>query len=381
MDEEAFLDALYGLCLDDTFLDDILPFFAAVMGTHSSNYAAVDLSTGHIHQKIIGIDPDYLARNGPDCLAKNPWVNEAYRDWSRNPAAWAAPRSTHGAELIPVSAYRETEYYRDFNRFTGAGDDMITTHAPIGTRMVGLAASTGGRIFGEAERGRAQRLLPHIARALRLHARFAERSFLDAAHAGGPPATPAFTLRQGRLARANGAARRMLAAGILFGERNGCVTARHPEALDAARAAERGARHQACVIDSEAGRWLIHAVRSDAPEALARMGDGAPAITVFVTPLDTGSATRIDALGAFAQLTAAERQVLALLGDGLDAPAIASRLDRSRETVRSHIARLRLKLHAGSQADLARIAALLQRTSSRTGSESGMEADGGRDRD
>jgi DNA-binding CsgD family transcriptional regulator len=51
------------------------------------------------------------------------------------------------------------------------------------------------------------------------------------------------------------------------------------------------------------------------------------------------------------RLTAREREVLALVAQGLPTPAIATRLDIQRSTVRTHMEHCRMKLDAHSQAE------------------------------
>ncbi len=55
-------------------------------------------------------------------------------------------------------------------------------------------------------------------------------------------------------------------------------------------------------------------------------------------------------------LSKRERQVLALIGEGLSIPAIAKVLNRSQTTIKSHRESLGRKLHVSTQVELARIA-------------------------
>ena len=64
-------------------------------------------------------------------------------------------------------------------------------------------------------------------------------------------------------------------------------------------------------------------------------------------------------LSGFTELTPTERTIFAAFVDGDDIQAIATRMDRSVETVRWHVRNLFTKLGVNSQADLARLGALL----------------------
>lgn len=70
-----------------------------------------------------------------------------------------------------------------------------------------------------------------------------------------------------------------------------------------------------------------------------------------------GALTRQDPSSyAFPTLSAREREVLALLGDGLTNPAIASRLFISDKTVRNHVSNVLTKLDVTSRHEAARLA-------------------------
>lgn len=113
-------------------------------------------------------------------------------------------------------------------------------------------------------------------------------------------------------------------------------------------------RTYAFVVEGVEGRTFI------AQLSLARPTlDASAAVVVALTPFSGASQSREAMLSGFTELTPTERTIFAAFVDGDDIAAIASRMDRSVETVRWHVRNLFTKLGVNSQADLARLGALL----------------------
>lgn len=72
-------------------------------------------------------------------------------------------------------------------------------------------------------------------------------------------------------------------------------------------------------------------------------------LAALVESLDRASPPLDSPMPDLARLTARERQVLALMGEGLDPQAIARRLVVSRHTARGHVKNILMKLGAHSQ--------------------------------
>ena len=74
----------------------------------------------------------------------------------------------------------------------------------------------------------------------------------------------------------------------------------------------------------------------------------------------TDAARRADACARIQQLTDREREVLALIAEGLQNKEVAARLNISPRTVESHRASIMLKTRAGTVAQLARLTMLAE---------------------
>jgi DNA-binding NarL/FixJ family response regulator len=79
-------------------------------------------------------------------------------------------------------------------------------------------------------------------------------------------------------------------------------------------------------------------------------------LAALVESLDRASPPLDSPMPDLARLTARERQVLALMGEGLDPQAIARRLVVSRHTARGHVKNILMKLGAHSQLEAVVIA-------------------------
>jgi len=80
-------------------------------------------------------------------------------------------------------------------------------------------------------------------------------------------------------------------------------------------------------------------------------------LAALVESLHPASPPSLDSsMPGLARLTARERQVLALMGEGLDPQAIARRLVVSRHTARGHVKNILMKLGAHSQLEAVVIA-------------------------
>jgi DNA-binding CsgD family transcriptional regulator len=222
--------------------------------------------------------------------------------------------------------------------------------------------------FTLADLACARTLLPDIRRALNLrrHAGRAEALSLGVQLFDRNPVA-IFITRNRAIERSNAAALTLLAAGHPVKVVSGKLhfdDMRVNAAFDLASRAESHANENrafAFIVEGpDDSTWIaqISPVRPPSHH-VGQSGTSSPGITVALTPFNAASQTRMTMLNGFTDLTATERTIFAAFVDGQDIAAIAARQSRSVETVRWHVRNLFAKLGVNSQADLARLGALL----------------------
>jgi DNA-binding CsgD family transcriptional regulator len=359
---DQFIDTLFALSIEPEFATAILPHFANVMGTPSSNIGVMDTRAQTYTHEVYGLDQEFLQKHGERYFPMNPWVRAGFVEEQMNPGAYAKPTVRLGSRLVPYREYEETEFYRDFNRHTGVGDDMLATFLPLDNHVVAFAASVGGRLFGEAEANLAQALLPHLSNAFRLHMRIATRSRTTGTNGfASESAAAIMTLTGNKLREANATARSLLDKGSvlrLVGQRVEFLDSVAQDAFSDMRRGN-GTAIRTCIVHEGRERWLVQLVRRARARILDLLQAEDPSVCVVVSPLSAAAAIRQGAIRGFTDLTNVEQEILGHLVNGRDIPWISAHSGRSRETVRWHVGNLRRKLGARSMLDLARTAALL----------------------
>jgi DNA-binding CsgD family transcriptional regulator len=247
----------------------------------------------------------------------------------------------------------------------GGGD--IVNHLAVvpdgqGEHSWGIAVLRRHQPFTDAERQRARTLVPDIRRALQLR----NRALRVDAHAVGrqmfennPIAI--FITRNRAIEKRNAAAASVLATRKPVGVAAGKLHFEDSRAQGAFELLSRsdhghGRQSFAFVVEGGEGRTWI------AQLSLAPLANGeaiSHRVLVALTPFSGASQTRETMLEGFTELTPTERAIFAAFVDGDDIAAIAAKMRRSVETVRWHVRNLFTKLGVNSQADLARLGALL----------------------
>lgn len=230
----------------------------------------------------------------------------------------------------------------------------------------GVAVARRERPFSEGERDSALALVPDVRRAFELRKRASRIETVDVGiqmFDQNPIAI--IVARQRAIERANASAVALLASGRPIGTSSGKLRFEDSRAhaafdlLSRSDAQTNGGRSFAFVVEGAGdGTWIVQL--SHARLAPGASGAAQPqAVLVALTPFNAASQTRETMLNGFTDLTPTERTIFAAFVDGQDVASIAQRLNRSVETVRWHVRNLFTKLGVNSQADLARLGALL----------------------
>lgn len=218
--------------------------------------------------------------------------------------------------------------------------------------------------FAESEREAVLALSPDIRRALQLRGRAKGRETVgDSLRMFENTSIALFVTRQRGVERGNAAAAALLNAGrpiALVGGKLRFDDTRAQSAYEQISRADahgQGPQNFAFVVEGVAGRTWI------AQLSLARQTQETPAqgpvVVVALSPFSGASESREAMLDGFTELTPTERSIFASVVDGDDVASIAAKMNRSVETIRWHVRNLFTKLGVNSQADLARLGALL----------------------
>lgn len=205
--------------------------------------------------------------------------------------------------------------------------------------------------FDNAERALVQRLLPHLAQALRLRARMASMQRDQQLLAGTLERMQLGTLTldsQGRVLTLNAQAQAVLDEGdglrllaghlqAVLAEEQRALTALLAGALGEGRAATGIAMVEAISISRRSGRSKLSLlVRAIPPQDWAQ-DQTQPCVALFVRDPEQFAPGAAELLRRLYALTRAESELTLLLAQGLTLEDVAERLDVRRNTVRAHL--------------------------------------------
>jgi DNA-binding CsgD family transcriptional regulator len=281
-----------------------------------------------------------------------------------------------GEALLPMAELERTRFFNDFGRrhdYVG-GVSSIVLGAGTGLAAVSVCRPRN-RSFGQAEVDLMRVLLPHLARALRVHTRLAESDAREKGlcHALDRMVTGALLVAKGgAVAFMNESARETLAdADGLTVDRHGLRagrpldTARLRTAIAAAATGDSNAL-PGCVllVERPSGRRSLQVIVSPFVGSDA-LGEPRGQAIVFVTDPERLPEPDLALLNRVHGLSRAEADVARLLLRDLTAREIAHLLSVSVNTVRFHLKQLFSKTGARRQSELVRL--LLHTTHVRRG--------------
>ncbi|MCE9523855.1 MAG: helix-turn-helix transcriptional regulator [Alphaproteobacteria bacterium] len=359
-----FLDVLYASAVEFARLPEALTLFARAFDAEDAYFFTLDSASAPDRATVVeratyagGIATD---REGAAAATGQLLVQEL-----------AAQFSHDGAEYFRGSVgLRQAN--ADARRLIPAQPGAIHYLALVlrveGEPTVGILAARHSHPFTDAERQRICTLQPDIRRALDLRRRAgrAEALGLGVQLFDRNP-TAILITRQRSIERSNAAALALLAEGRPVSLVSGKLCFEDARANSAFELISRpdaqaqGNHAFAFVVEGKGGSTWIAQLSSvrPSPSASSVAAGNASAVVAALTPFNFASHTREAMLNGFTDLTPTERTIFAAFVDGQDIPAIAARLKRSIETVRWHVRNLFTKLGVNSQADLARLGALL----------------------
>jgi DNA-binding CsgD family transcriptional regulator len=272
-------------------------------------------------------------------------------------------------EIIPLAELEQTELYRLCMAPGGLYDSLgadIDAGDGLEARLR-IARSRGARAFGAAEKRLCVALLPHLARAVRLHARLHRIESERALFAGAVQQLAVGTVildGEGRVCDANPLARTLLEQGdgIRLVEGRLRVHATREEAefrrivgeLIAAHSAAPGVV-QALRVSRPSGRADLGLIVRPVPREPGADSGTAPALAVFISDPEERSAAPVAVLVKLFGFTPTEAQLALALANGLNLEEVARSLGMSRNTARAHLRAVFAKTGISRQGALVRL--------------------------
>lgn len=352
-----FVDELYASAVEPQRLTGALALFADVMNADFACLLVKDFAASGDRTRV-------LARSGGSDARSDAAATDHL-------AALVNAEILPGQERVIVGAPAAAGPIRA-GRVASNGAAKALAYVAVtvkGGPWVSLCVIAGrGRIsFSEDERGRADALLSDIRRALQLR-QLASATAPFSLRLRDEDPIAVVVLRDRCIEHANAAARQLLSTAKVIAEVEGELKfcdRRAQATLEAAMRtqAKGGSSRRATSLVMRPpgmGAWIAQFAEVESgPSPRLSLRPPAPATCVVLTPFETASRSRAAMLEGFANLTPTERQILSAFVDGLCIADIAAATQRSVETVRWHVRNLFRKVGVSSQADLARVGALL----------------------
>jgi len=337
------------------------------LGTASTVYIAHNADRTRIDRVAAEVDPDGHKAN-VDLLLRD---SVAYR---RGPKGYPG-QIIRVSDLVPSNIFEQSSMYQEYWRPRALFDGLrltIAVDAAGNHHALNLLRPKSADLFGDQEIGLAQRLMPHLQRAIELSQRLRNVDMLSAAALTALDILrhPVLLLDQdSRLLHANASGEALLRAADGLLARQGVLSAvtqpqtnqLHTLLANAAGLGGRTLRAGVLRLRRQVGgaplALLAMPFRHETHWSLPRR----PAILLCVT--DLGAATPLPGrhLGDLFGLTSAEASLAGDLLTGQELREIAERRGRSVNTIRTHLAKLMAKTNVNRQSELMRMLASLPR--------------------
>lgn len=342
---------------------EVLTGLARACGATMAGLLTLDSTTNASSVRVsIGVDPRARADYDEYYGRINPVLREAER------RGWTRPgfvRLSH--EILPKSELARTEYFNDFLEPNGLGYGLGCTLIEEGTLHSTLTLQRPTRLgpFGQAEAAIVRELAPHLATALRLHDRLAREAAFSRAVAASLDAlaVAAFLLdSRDRVIDTNRAAAALLEGAEVVALRGGSLrgASRRGEValkrlLESCRRLARGGAGDppdAVLLPRDGVGRPFQAVATPLHDSSAWLTPSAAAVVLFLVDLEHHQKPTAGRLRDLFGLTATEARLAGELAAGSTLAEAAVRLGISRETAKSHLARVFEKTDTRRQAEL-----------------------------
>lgn len=274
------------------------------------------------------------------------------------------------AELMPRAALLGSDYYRQYLAPIGVlhilGADTTT---PEGLHAsLRLSRGPDERAFGRRERLLCERLLPHLARAIRIHGRLNRMASERAVYASAVDRLAVASLLlddQGRVLDCNSVAQQLLDErdGLLVQDQRLQLSDRRAQqTLQGLIAAALSTRQQqettvvrTCRVPRPSGRRDLGLILRPVPLPAYADAPSAPAIAVFLRDPEQNREASAGDLASLFGLTPAEAALALALAGGLSIADAAGELGISPHTARAQLKSVFAKTGASRQAELVRL--------------------------
>jgi DNA-binding CsgD family transcriptional regulator len=362
-DLDDLIGAIYDCVIDPSLWHDVIARFRLRFGFHN---AMLGVNNTITQEMIVSVSDNVPEQMSLMAVTHSGAIGELWGGWARA-AGVPLEEPVIMSEVTTPESWVGNAYYEYFAKPQGISDAMAIVLARDSHILANLALGRHASAppLTAADLDEIRVLAPHLRRAivigrlLETSAKAAQNfaEVLDASHAG-----VVLVDRRRGLVHANRVARAMLSAGDPVHAAGG--------QLELPGEIVPGALSRAIAGASEAragGRGAgIPARRSDGLPLTVqvlplerRHGSNTPSdaiAAVFIAESATGAATPTEVLSLLFDLTPAETRVFTLIVDGLDLPEIATQLSISRETAKTHLARIYRKTGKQNRVELARLA-------------------------